>query len=261
MISAQGFGHGGEWSSAPPRLKEGPAPPTMRRRARCFRHSMRRRPSRGSRSRLRSEFSPASNRWPPREAGRGAISSSNASSGVLAPGRWLDCPRGDGIDGSLRTRCNSDPGVTTMALLPRFAFAHQQAQAAQLERQVSALQARLDHCAGVARRWKATRCGIVAGVAAGALTAGGVLGAYRQQLLQPTKDLAQSVGIAAAPASADAAYAAYQNNDYPAALRLVRPLAEAGDARAQSLLALCTTAAAGCRRTTASLRNGSATPP
>jgi uncharacterized protein len=125
-----------------------------------------------------------------------------------------------------------------MTLLPRFAFSGQQAQAAQLERQVSALQARLDHCAGVAKRWKATRCGIVAGVAAGALMAGVVLGAYREPLLQPTKDLAESVGIAAAPANADAAYAAYQNNDYPAALRLVRPLAEAGDARAQALLAL-----------------------
>jgi TPR repeat protein len=125
-----------------------------------------------------------------------------------------------------------------MTLLPRFAFSGQHAQAAQLERQVSALQARLDHCAGVATRWKATRCSIVAGVAAGALMAGVVLGAYREPLLQPTKGLAESVGIAAAPANADAAYAAYQNNDYPAALRLVRPLAEAGDARAQSLLAL-----------------------
>jgi hypothetical protein len=125
-----------------------------------------------------------------------------------------------------------------MTLLPRFAFSGQQAQAAQLKRQVSALQARLDHCAGVARRWKATRCGIVAGVAAGALMAGVVLGANRGPLLQPAKDLAENVGIAAAPVNADAAYAAYQNNDYPAALRLVRPLAEAGDARAQSLLAL-----------------------
>jgi TPR repeat protein len=125
-----------------------------------------------------------------------------------------------------------------MTLLPRSAFSGQQAQAAQLERQVSALQARLDHCAGVARRWKATRCGVVAGVAAGALMAGVALGAYREPLLQPAKGLAESVGISAAPANADAAYAAYQNNDYPAALRLVRSLAEAGDARAQSLLAL-----------------------
>jgi uncharacterized protein len=126
----------------------------------------------------------------------------------------------------------------TMALLPRFAFSRQQAQATQLKRQVGALQAELDNCAGVARRWKTTRYGIIAGMAAASLTAGVVLGAYREPLLQPARELAQSVGIAAAPASSDAAYAAYQNNDYRAALRLVQPAAEAGDARAQSLLGL-----------------------
>jgi uncharacterized protein len=126
----------------------------------------------------------------------------------------------------------------TMALLPRFAFSRQQAQATQLKRQVGALQAELDNCAGVARRWKTTRYGIIAGMAAASLTAGVVLGAYREPLLQPARELAQSVGIAAAPASSDAAYAAYQNNDYRAALRLLQPAAEAGDARAQSLLGL-----------------------
>jgi hypothetical protein len=125
-----------------------------------------------------------------------------------------------------------------MTLLPRFAFSGQQAQAAQLERQVSTLQAQLDDCAGVAKRWKTKRCRIVAGVAAAALMAGVVLGGYREPLLQPAKGLAQSVGVAAAPANTDAAYAAYQNNDYRTALRLVQPAAEAGDARAQSLLAL-----------------------
>jgi TPR repeat protein len=126
----------------------------------------------------------------------------------------------------------------TMTLLPRFAFSRQQAQAAQLERQMSALRAELDHCAGLARRWKKTRYGIIAGVAAAALMAGVVLGAYGEPLLQPAKGLAQSVDSGAAPDNADAAYAAYQNNDYPSALRLVQPAAEAGDARAQSLLAL-----------------------
>src|SRR5262249_7396095 len=65
-----------------------------------------------------------------------------------------------------------------------------------------------------------------------------VLGAYREPLLQPMKGLAQSAGIAAVPANTDAAYAAYQRNDDATALRLARPLAEGGDARAQSLLAL-----------------------
>jgi uncharacterized protein len=122
----------------------------------------------------------------------------------------------------------------TIMALQRFAFSRQQAQTVALKRQVSALRAELDNCAGVARRWN----GIIAGVAAAALAAGVVLGACREPLLQPAKTLAQSIGIAAAPADADAAYAAYQDNDYRAALRLVLPLAEAGDARAQSLLGL-----------------------
>jgi TPR repeat protein len=122
--------------------------------------------------------------------------------------------------------------------LPRFAFSRQQTQTVELKRQVSALRAELDNCVGVARRWNRTRYGIIAGVAAAALAAGVVLGAFREPLLQPAKGLAESMGIAAAPANADAAYAAYQDNEYPAALRLVRPLAEAGDARAQSLLGL-----------------------
>jgi TPR repeat protein len=125
-----------------------------------------------------------------------------------------------------------------MTLLPRFAFSGQQVQAVQLRRQVSTLQSQLDDCAGVARRWKAMRCGIVAGVAAAALMAGVMLGANHGPLLQPAKGLAERVGIVAAPANVDAAYAAYQNNDYATALRLVQPMAEAGDARAQSLLAL-----------------------
>ena len=112
-----------------------------------------------------------------------------------------------------------------MTLLPRFAFSLHQAQAAQLERQVSALQAQLDHCAGVARRWKKARRGIVASVATAALMAGVVLGAYREPLLQPVKGLAQSVGIAATPANTDAAYADYQNNDYTTAIGLVQPAA------------------------------------
>jgi uncharacterized protein len=47
--------------------------------------------------------------------------------------------------------------------------------------------------------------------------------------------------LALAPVSAgplDDAYAAYQQGDYPSALRLFRPLAEQGNARAQTLLGL-----------------------
>ena len=46
------------------------------------------------------------------------------------------------------------------------------------------------------------------------------------------------MGLASAPRNADAAIAAYQNGDYAAALQLLRPLADQGDARAQSTLGL-----------------------
>ena len=46
----------------------------------------------------------------------------------------------------------------------------------------------------------------------------------------------------------DAAYAAYQKRDYAVALRLVRPMAEQGDARAQSLLGLIYFEGRGVRR-------------
>jgi hypothetical protein len=91
--------------------------------------------------------------------------------------------------------------------LPRIAFSRQQAKTVELKRQVSALRAELDNCAGVVRRWNRTRYGIIAGVAAVALAAGVVLGACREPLLQPAKGLAESMEIAAAPANIDAAYA------------------------------------------------------
>jgi TPR repeat protein len=57
-----------------------------------------------------------------------------------------------------------------------------------------------------------------------------------------------ALSFAALAAPADAAYAAYQKGDHTAALRRLRPLAEQGDARAQSLVGLIYyTARAGLR--------------
>lgn len=55
---------------------------------------------------------------------------------------------------------------------------------------------------------------------------------------QAVGELARALGYAAPPRDANAALAAYRKGDYGDALRDVRPLADQGDARAQSLLGL-----------------------
>jgi TPR repeat protein len=123
-----------------------------------------------------------------------------------------------------------------MSLLPRFALSRQRAQEAQLEKKVSALQVALQQCKGVADQWRDTRYHIIATVAVVALVIGFAAGVYREHLFKPVIALAQTVGLASAPASAEAANTAYQKGDYSTALQMARPLAEEGDARAQALL-------------------------
>jgi TPR repeat protein len=69
-----------------------------------------------------------------------------------------------------------------------------------------------------------------------ALAIGFAAGVYREHLFKPVIALAQTVGLASAPPSADAATAAFMKADYPAAMSMARPLAEEGNARAQALL-------------------------
>ena len=123
-----------------------------------------------------------------------------------------------------------------MPLLPRFALSRTRAHQAELEQKVTALQAALNQCKGVAKRYQGTRYEMIAVVAAIGLALGFAAGVYRKPLMTPFVSLARSVGIVPTPPSAEAAEAAYQKNDYPAALKLARPLAEQGDARAQSIL-------------------------
>jgi TPR repeat protein len=117
-----------------------------------------------------------------------------------------------------------------------FAFSRHRAEAAQLEKKVTALQVALQQCKGVANQWRDTRYHIIATVAVIALAIGFTAGVYREHLFRPVIALAQTVGLASQPASAEAANAAYQKGDYSTALNMARPLAEAGDARAQALL-------------------------
>jgi len=128
-----------------------------------------------------------------------------------------------------------------MSLLPRwrgFGLGRGRADEAALEERVTALQAALATCKDTARRWARWQHGLVTATAALCLALGFVLGVYSGPLKQAAVDLATAVGLASPPRNADAAMAAYQNGDYATALQLSRPLADQGDARAQSTLGL-----------------------
>jgi TPR repeat protein len=104
-----------------------------------------------------------------------------------------------------------------------------------LLQEVGALKAALLQCRRVVRDWTGVRRWLTVVVAAMSLTAGYALGLYHEPLAQRATELVRTITAARAP-RADAAYAAYDKGNYRAALPLLRPLAEQGDARAQALL-------------------------
>jgi TPR repeat protein len=106
-----------------------------------------------------------------------------------------------------------------------------------LQERVSSLQAALQQCGEVARRWTSFQRGVSLVLAAVLLAIGFTLGVYRDQIKTAGSALVQTVGLAGVP-NADAANSAYEEGDYATALKLARPLAEAGNARAQSTLGL-----------------------
>ena len=101
--------------------------------------------------------------------------------------------------------------------------------------QVTTLRATLVACKGIAQRRKYW---LAAAVASLLLVSSFVIVVGRKALEPAIIELIPGFVAARPVQSIDAAYAAYQNADYPSALRLSRPLAEQGDARAQSLLGL-----------------------
>jgi uncharacterized protein len=105
-----------------------------------------------------------------------------------------------------------------------------------LEERVSRLQAALRQCSEVAGRWTEFRRSVTGAIAVLVLAIGFTLGVYREPILDAVDGLAQTLGLASG--NSDAAYAAYQEGYYATAMRLARPLANAGDARAQLTLGL-----------------------
>jgi len=106
----------------------------------------------------------------------------------------------------------------------------------ELEERVSALQAALRQCKGVATRWREFGLAITAGVGVVMLGLGFTLGVYREPLKEAIVDLLPSWNSASPISEADSANAAYQKGDYKTALKLAQPLADQGNARGQSML-------------------------
>jgi uncharacterized protein len=124
-----------------------------------------------------------------------------------------------------------------MAWWRRFGLGRSRPDPAALEQQVKALQAALDSRKAVARRSGIRRAFTATGAAL-LLALGFVLGINSGGIKQSMADRVPALGLADPVRQADAAHAAYQKGDHASALRRLRPAAEQGDARAQSLLGL-----------------------
>jgi TPR repeat protein len=113
-----------------------------------------------------------------------------------------------------------------------------EAEAAALQQRIAQLRAELEHCQGLAGHRRQLRYARVGAGAAVVLALGFALGHYSAPLKHVAADAAQTVGLAAPVPDTDRGNAAYQKGSYAAAMRLLRPLAEQGDARAQVTVAL-----------------------
>ena len=124
-----------------------------------------------------------------------------------------------------------------MSLLPRFALNRHRAQEKALEQQVTALRSALDQCKGMAKRWTEVRLEVMAIIAVVFMGLGFALGVYREPLQRSAGAALATVGIGSSRPDFNSANAVFQKGEYPAALRLAQPLADEGDARAQSIVA------------------------
>jgi uncharacterized protein len=118
-----------------------------------------------------------------------------------------------------------------------FARSRNHAREVELERRVNALQTALNQCKGVAQQWWGLRVRFTIAVAVVSLAIGFTLGVYRHPIKEAFVETAAAVGIAGPRGDAVAAAdAAFQKGDYARALKLARPLANAGNPRAQAIV-------------------------
>jgi hypothetical protein len=141
-----------------------------------------------------------------------------------------------GITTSLTNPAGS--GASGVSLLSRLWSDSQRTKEEELKERVSALQVALAQCKGVATRWREFGLAITAAVGIVMFGLGFALGVYHAPVKQTLVNLLPAWNSANPTSEADKATAAYQKGDYKAALKLVQPLADEGDARGQSLLGL-----------------------
>jgi len=120
-----------------------------------------------------------------------------------------------------------------MSLLSRFGFGRRR-KIEELKWRVAHLQAELNQSSEVART--GFRREVTWIIALGMVALGFTLGFYHEPIQQAVIGVAQTLGFV--EGTGDAAYVAYEERRYATALRLARPLAAEGDARAQSVLGL-----------------------
>jgi TPR repeat protein len=114
-------------------------------------------------------------------------------------------------------------------------FKRHQAETEALKERIRILEAELaKHVAGTRfwdrRRWPSVALALVI------FATGLGLGVYGEVIKRTVSDLLAAVGSGGPRSNFEVGTSAYQNGDYTTALRLLSPLAEQGDARAQSIL-------------------------
>jgi TPR repeat protein len=114
-------------------------------------------------------------------------------------------------------------------------FKRRQAETAALEERIRVLEAELTKYESGARLLY-RRHWLSGALALAVFATGFGLGAYRDLIKQAANDLLPIFGSGDTRSTFDVGNSAYQKSDYSTALRVLAPLAEQGDARAQSIL-------------------------
>lgn len=120
-----------------------------------------------------------------------------------------------------------------MSILQRFGRLGYRAKEAALVERIKVLEAALAKH-NTAAGSIVSRPGFAIAVATVTFMFGFLLGIYTRPVMQAAADRVMALGRGGAASQADAVNAAYEKGDYATALQLLLPLAEQGDARAQS---------------------------
>jgi hypothetical protein len=129
-------------------------------------------------------------------------------------------------------------GTTAAMAWHLFGGGRDRAQAAALKERIATLQAELDNCRGLTRHRKQLRSAYGVAGAIAVLGVGFLLGMHSAPIKHVAGDAVQTIGLGGPVQDVDAGNAAYQKGKYAAAMKIMRPLADQGDARAQVTVAL-----------------------